>query len=128
MAYPFWALVVGSILSSVLLVVINKMIFERGFHFVFALSTLHFIVTAGLLTIMSAWMKLFEPGYLPFYTNLLVGALGVASITLMNFSLQYNSVGFYQVLKLCVIPAGESAFSLLFIYEYLCKMCHNRFC
>ena len=119
MAYPFWALIIGSILSSVLLVIVNKMIFDRGFSFVFTLSTLHFIVTAGLLSIMSSWMKLFEPGYLPYLTNILVGALGVASITLMNFSLQYNSVGFYQVLKLCVIPAGMLLLLLLLILDFL---------
>ncbi len=36
--------------------------------------------------------------------NVLVAASGVASICFMNFSLQANSVGTYQLMKLIVIP------------------------
>jgi len=42
--------------------------------------------------------------YLPLDTNFLTAATGVASIAFMNFSLRANSVGFYQITKLCVIP------------------------
>ena len=37
-------------------------------------------------------------------TNLIVGSVGVASICFSNYSLQFNSVGTYQMAKLCVIP------------------------
>ncbi len=34
----------------------------------------------------------------------MVATFGVGSICLMNFSLQYNSIGFYQMAKLCIVP------------------------
>ena len=104
MQYPIWALIIGSILSSVALVLVNKEVFRLGFPYPFSLSTLHFVVTWGLLQVMSGALGLFERKFLPWRTNIVVGALGVASISLMNFSLQYNSVGLYQVSKLCIVP------------------------
>jgi len=71
---------------------------------VLALSTLHFIATYGLMAIMSHGLKLFEVKFLVMPTNLIVGSVGVASICFSNYSLQYNSVGTYQMAKLCVIP------------------------
>lgn len=102
--YPVWALCIGSIVSSVALVVVNKWVFERGFPYVFTLSTLHFVATSGVLQIMARVFGLFEIKYLPLGLNLLVATFGVGSICLMNFSLKTNSVGFYQVMKLCVVP------------------------
>jgi len=104
MAYPTSALIVGSIISSVALVVVNKLIFAQGFPYVFTLSTFHFIVTCGLLQIMARVFGAFQVAYLPFRMNLLVAAFGVGSICLMNFSLKTNSIGFYQMMKLCVVP------------------------
>lgn len=104
MNYPVWALVIGSILSSVCLVVVNKMVFKYGFPYVFTLSTFHFIVTSSILQIMSKVFKLFETVYLPFWMNMKVATFGVGSIALMNFSLKYNSIGFYQMSKLCIVP------------------------
>mmetsp|Transcript_29286 Transcript_29286/g.47040 ORF Transcript_29286/g.47040 Transcript_29286/m.47040 type:complete len:336 (+) Transcript_29286:115-1122(+) len=104
MGYPTLALIIGSILSSVALVVVNKQIFALGFPYVFTLSTMHFIVTCGLLQIMARGLGLFQVKYLPFSTNLMVATFGVGSICLMNFSLKFNSVGFYQMLKLCIVP------------------------
>jgi solute carrier family 35 protein E3 len=49
-------------------------------------------------------VKAFKVLYLPFWMNLKVAAFGVGSICLMNFSLQFNSIGFYQMLKLCIVP------------------------
>ncbi|GBG32579.1 UDP-rhamnose/UDP-galactose transporter 3 [Hondaea fermentalgiana] len=104
MAYPTWALIIGSILSSVALVVVNKQIFTRGFTHVFTLSTFHFVWTAGLLHIMARVFKLFEVKRVSMLHNLLVASFGVGSICLMNFSLKLNSVGFYQMMKLCIVP------------------------
>jgi solute carrier family 35 protein E3 len=104
MAYPVWALVIGSILTTVVLVVINKHVFQAGFPFVMALSTLHFITTFVVMLVLSTF-KFFEVKTLPWKINLLVGGMGVASITFMNYSLRFNSVGVYQMAKLCIIPA-----------------------
>mmetsp|Transcript_15339 Transcript_15339/g.27271 ORF Transcript_15339/g.27271 Transcript_15339/m.27271 type:complete len:353 (+) Transcript_15339:106-1164(+) len=103
-AYPTWALVVGSIVSSVALVVVNKQIFDQGFGYVFTLSTFHFLVTWALLQVMARCAGAFEVKRLPFRINIMVAAFGVGSICLMNFSLESNSIGFYQMTKLCIVP------------------------
>jgi len=98
------ALIVGSILSSVSLVLVNKQIFALGFTHVFALSTLHFVATTVLLRLM-AQLGFFEAkATMPMAAAIIVATFGVGSICLMNFSLKLNSVGFYQMLKLAVIP------------------------
>ena len=104
MAYPVWALVVGSILTTVFLVMVNKVVFAGGFPFVLSLSTVHFIATYLVMLVLSKGYGAFEPKFLPFWTNLLVGAMGVGSICFMNYSLKTNSVGVYQMAKLCIIP------------------------
>jgi len=104
MQYPSWALVVGSILTTVLLVMVNKLVFAGGFPFVLSLSTLHFATTYLVMLFMSKALGAFEPKFLPFWTNILVGGMGVGSICFMNYSLRFNSVGVYQMAKLCIIP------------------------
>jgi solute carrier family 35 protein E3 len=104
MAYPVWALVIGSILTTVFLVMVNKIVFAGGFPFVLSLSTLHFVATYLVMLVLSKGYGAFDPKYLPFWTNFLVGAMGVGSICFMNYSLKFNSVGVYQMAKLCIIP------------------------
>jgi solute carrier family 35 protein E3 len=104
MPYPSWALVVGSILTTVVLVMVNKVVFAGGFPFVLSLSTLHFITTYLVMLFLAKGMNAFEPKSLPFWTNMLVGGMGVGSICFMNYSLKFNSVGVYQMAKLCIIP------------------------
>ena len=98
-----WALVVGSILTTVVLVIVNKWIFQGGFPFVLTLSWLHFVTTYLVMVGVSA-AGMFEPKSLPWKVNLLVSGMGVGSIAFMNYSLRFNSVGVYQMAKLCVIP------------------------
>jgi solute carrier family 35 protein E3 len=102
--YPTWALIVGSILTTVVLVMVNKLVFAGGFPYVLALSTMHFIATYGLMVLMARGFGMFEVKFLPATTNFVVGSVGVASICFSNYSLQFNSVGTYQMAKLCVIP------------------------
>ncbi|GBG29887.1 UDP-rhamnose/UDP-galactose transporter 5 [Hondaea fermentalgiana] len=104
MTYPAWALVVGSIVSSVALVLVNKAIFASGFSYIFTLTTIHFMWTAGLLQILARVFGLFEVKYVSLGKTMLVSCFGVGSMCLMNFSLHLNSVGFYQMMKLCVVP------------------------
>lgn len=47
---------------------------------------------------------MFETKYLSFSQNVIVGGMGIASISTMNYSLRFNSVGVYQMAKLCIIP------------------------
>jgi solute carrier family 35 protein E3 len=104
MSYPVWALVIGSILTTVALVMVNKVVFSGGFPFVLTLSTMHFVATYSVMLVMSKIVGAFEPKFLPLWTNLSVAAMGVGSIGFMNYSLKFNSVGIYQMAKLCVIP------------------------
>ena len=75
-----------------------------GFPFVLALTTLHFLATFIVTALLSFGCRLFEPKFLPIGVNLIMSTVGVAAICLSNYSLEYNSVGTYQMAKLCVIP------------------------
>ena len=101
---PLPLLIFGSILGSVSLITINKILFTYGFEFVFTLTSLHFITTSAVLQFSARVMKYFQIQYLPFGMNLLFASFGVISICLMNISLRYNSIGFYQISKLCIVP------------------------
>lgn len=81
-----------------------KLVFQNGFPFVLTLGVLHFIATYLVLLFMSKCLKMFETKYLSFSQNVLVGGMGIASISTMNYSLRFNSVGVYQMAKLCIIP------------------------
>jgi len=96
---------VGNVLSSVAIVLVNKKVFAAGFHFPFSLSFFHFCFTivfyrlllaCGLFSLPERPMSQFE--------KFKVAAAGVASIGFMNMSLSLNSVGFYQVTKLTIVP------------------------
>jgi len=73
------------------------------FNFVFTLSALHFLSQAIALEFVGI-IGVFERKRLPFLQNVLTGLAGVASIVFMNFNLRFNSVGIYQISKLCCIP------------------------
>merc|ERR1719409_2460421 len=51
---------------------------------------------------------------MPFADSFRMAAAGVGSIGFMNISLHLNSVGFYQITKLAIVPATLAAQSLLF--------------
>ena len=92
-------------MDSVCLVLANKVVVSTfKFHFVLTLTTLHFLATTAYMQ-ASACAGIFKPGPSPpLKALLIVAALGVASIAFMNFSLQHNTVGFYQMTKLLCIP------------------------
>ncbi len=92
-------------LSSTFLILINKVIMKSyEFTFVYSLTTLHFAAGAIAMEIAARGCKLFTPKGIGLKENLVVAASAVGSVATMNLSLQYNSVGTYQMLKLLVIP------------------------
>lgn len=94
-----------SIASSVLLILTNKYLMQEfKFRYVFVLTGMHFLFGGVSLKFISLAFKSFTPKEVPLTQRFLVGASGVGSIALMNFSLQTNSVGTYQLMKLLVIP------------------------
>jgi solute carrier family 35 protein E3 len=101
------AYAVGNVASSVALVLVNKKVFSGGFHYPMTLSFFHFVFTViwyQLLAATGAYTRP-PPGQgMPSSEKFKVAAAGFASIGFMNLSLNANSVGFYQITKLTIIP------------------------
>lgn len=93
-----------SVVSSVSIVICNKaLISTLGFNFATTLTSWHLLVTFCSLHV-ALKMRLFE--HKPFDRKAVMGfgILNGISIGLLNLSLGFNSVGFYQMTKLAIIP------------------------
>lgn len=93
-----------SVVSSVSIVICNKALMSTlRFNFATTLTSWHLLVTFCSLHV-ALWMKLFE--HKPFDPRTVIGfgILNGTSIGLLNLSLGFNSVGFYQMTKLAIIP------------------------
>ncbi|KAK9928569.1 hypothetical protein M0R45_025699 [Rubus argutus] len=98
-----WAM---NVVSSVGIIMANKQLMSNaGYAFAFAttLTGFHFAVTAivGLVSNASGYSA---SKHVPFWELLWFSIVANVSITGMNFSLMLNSVGFYQISKLSMIP------------------------
>ncbi|KAL1559283.1 UDP-xylose transporter 3 [Salvia divinorum] len=93
-----------SVVSSVSIVICNKALMST-LHFIFAttLTSWHLLVTFCSLHVALS-LKLFEHKPIDFQTNIGFGILNGISIGMLNLSLGFNSVGFYQMTKLAIIP------------------------
>ncbi|KAL5580535.1 hypothetical protein UlMin_012977 [Ulmus minor] len=103
-----------SVVSSVSIVICNKaLISTLGFTFATTLTSWHLLVTFCSLHV-ALWMKLFE--HKPFDARAVMGfgVLNGISIGLLNLSLGFNSVGFYQMTKLAIIPCTVLLETLFF--------------
>jgi len=103
-----------SVVSSVSIVICNKaLISTLGFTFATTLTSWHLLVTFCSLHV-ALWMKLFE--HKPFDPRAVMGfgILNGTSIGLLNLSLGFNSVGFYQMTKLDIIPCTVLLETLFF--------------
>ncbi|XP_008233865.1 PREDICTED: uncharacterized membrane protein At1g06890-like isoform X1 [Prunus mume] len=93
-----------SVVSSVSIVICNKaLISSLGFTFATTLTSWHLLVTFCSLHV-ALKMKFFEHKPLDQKTVMGFGILNGISIGLLNLSLGFNSVGFYQMTKLAIIP------------------------
>jgi solute carrier family 35 protein E3 len=98
--------IVGSIASSTSIIMMNKYVMDY-YHFTSPtfLTAYHFIMTFGLLELMCR-LNLFKRAIgFPQIPRLVLAAATVGAVVFMNFNLKLNSVGFYQLSKLLVIPA-----------------------
>ncbi|KAG5480625.1 hypothetical protein LSCM1_06329 [Leishmania martiniquensis] len=90
--------------SSIAIVYTNKVIFKQhAFEYGTLLTAIHFFITAlGLF--VCRLMGVFEPKRLPIIKilPLCLGFCGFVALT--NVSLVYNSVGFYQLIKVLTTP------------------------
>ncbi|RWR79035.1 hypothetical protein CKAN_00759200 [Cinnamomum micranthum f. kanehirae] len=107
-----------SVVSSVSIVICNKaLISSLGFSFATTLTSWHLLVTFCSLHV-ALWMKLFE--HKPFDARAVMGfgILNGISIGLLNLSLGFNSVGFYQMTKLAIIPCTVLLETLFFRKQF----------
>ncbi|XVF01688.1 hypothetical protein REPUB_Repub04eG0109900 [Reevesia pubescens] len=98
-----WAM---NVISSVGLIMANKQLMSpTGFAFVFAttLTGFHFCTTA-LIGLVSNATGYTTKKNVPLWELLWFSIVANTSITGMNLSLMLNSVGFYQISKLSMIP------------------------
>ncbi|AQK72781.1 Nucleotide/sugar transporter family protein [Zea mays] len=96
-----------SVASSVAIVICNKaLISTLGFPFATTLTSWHLMVTFCTLHVAQR-LRFFEPKAIDGQTVVLFGLLNGTSIGLLNLSLGFNSIGFYQ--------ASPLLFLLLFL-------------
>ncbi|KAG0576215.1 hypothetical protein KC19_5G064000 [Ceratodon purpureus] len=99
-----WAM---NVISSVGIIMANKQVMgSAGYNYRFAttLTAFHFTVTAGVGYISSA-LGYSVSKHVPFMDLFLFSLVSNTSIVSMNMSLMLNSVGFYQIAKLSMIPS-----------------------
>ncbi|XP_074285005.1 UDP-xylose transporter 1 [Silene latifolia] len=93
-----------SVASSVSIVICNKALMSNlGFKFATTLTSWHLMVTFCTLHLAQRF-KFFETKTVDMKTVVLFGILNGISIGLLNLSLGFNSIGFYQMTKLAIIP------------------------
>ncbi|XP_068665288.1 UDP-xylose transporter 1-like [Aristolochia californica] len=93
-----------SVTSSVAIVICNKaLISSLGFSFATTLTSWHLMVTFFSLHVAQRF-NAFEPKSIDLKTVMLFGILNGVSIGFLNLSLGFNSIGFYQMTKLAIIP------------------------
>ncbi|KQJ97121.1 UDP-xylose transporter 1 isoform X2 [Brachypodium distachyon] len=93
-----------SVTSSVAIVICNKyLISNLGFLFATTLTSWHLLVTFCTLHVAQR-LRFFEAKPIDAQTVISFGFLNGISIGLLNLCLGFNSVGFYQMTKLAIIP------------------------
>ncbi|GMY10326.1 UDP-xylose transporter 1 isoform X1 [Fagus crenata] len=93
-----------SVASSVSIVICNKALMSNlGFPFATTLTSWHLMVTFCTLHAAQR-LNFFESKSVDTKTVMLFGILNGISIGLLNLSLGFNSIGFYQMTKLAIIP------------------------
>ncbi|KAJ9567644.1 hypothetical protein OSB04_003610 [Centaurea solstitialis] len=95
-----------NIVTSVGIILVNKALMATyGFTFATTLTGLHFVTTT-LMTLVLRWLGYIQPSHLPVADLLKFVLFANFSIVGMNVSLMWNSVGFYQIAKLSMIPVS----------------------
>ncbi|XP_065873490.1 UDP-rhamnose/UDP-galactose transporter 6 [Euphorbia lathyris] len=95
-----------NVVTSVGIILVNKALMATyGFSFATTLTGLHFATTT-LLTLILRALGYIQPSHLPLPELLKFVLFANFSIVGMNVSLMWNSVGFYQIAKLSMIPVS----------------------
>ncbi|KAK9806341.1 hypothetical protein WJX72_010712 [[Myrmecia] bisecta] len=96
----------GNVLSSVFIIFVNKVLMQKtgyGFKYATTLCALHYLVCSIAIWATQAFGGAKKVS-LPPKDLLLFTATANMSIVTLNLSLMINSVGFYQIAKLLIIP------------------------
>jgi solute carrier family 35 protein E3 len=94
-----------SIVSSTSLILLLKLVkFRLNCKYTTTLSTFHFLATWILLEIFAFFGAVRRCDQVTFRHRFTLAFLVMTSIVSMNFNLAANSIGFYQMSKLCTIP------------------------
>lgn len=103
--------------SSTGIVSANKLVYQNGFTFAVTLTFIHFVcTTVGLLLL--ARLNVFQPKALDVKKALKLAIAGMGFVVFSNLSLQYNSVGFYQIMKHMTVLGVVTIEAVLF-HKYL---------
>ncbi|XP_010262106.1 PREDICTED: UDP-galactose transporter 2-like isoform X2 [Nelumbo nucifera] len=95
-----------NVVTSVGIIIVNKTLMATyGFSFATTLTGLHFATTT-LMTSVLRWLGYIQASHLPLPELLKFILFANFSIVGMNVSLMWNSVGFYQIAKLSMIPVS----------------------
>mmetsp|Transcript_86508 Transcript_86508/g.253211 ORF Transcript_86508/g.253211 Transcript_86508/m.253211 type:complete len:313 (+) Transcript_86508:206-1144(+) len=93
-----------NLFASVSIILVNKQIVSVcGFHFILTLLFLNFLSTCTLLEVL-AYVGFVQEKQLPMRDRGLLAVMAVFTVLLNNASNEANSVGFYQITKLLIIP------------------------
>lgn len=91
--------------SSVAIVVANKYVMDKlRFGFGSTLTLFHFLCTSALLALSAHAFGLFAVKRCELAKVAKLAAGGAGFVVLTNLSLQHNSIGFYQVMKVMTTP------------------------
>ncbi|KAK7391219.1 hypothetical protein VNO78_19631 [Psophocarpus tetragonolobus] len=97
---------VFNVVTSVGIIIVNKALMAiYDFSFATTLTGLHFATTT-LMTVVLRMLGYVQPSHLPLPELLKFVLFANFSIVGMNVSLMWNSVGFYQIAKLSMIPVS----------------------
>ncbi|XP_028772383.1 UDP-rhamnose/UDP-galactose transporter 6 [Neltuma alba] len=95
-----------NVVTSVGIIIVNKALMATyGFSFATTLTGLHFITTTSMTTVLRC-LGYVQASHLPLPDLLKFVLFANFSIVGMNVSLMWNSVGFYQIAKLSMIPVS----------------------
>lgn len=93
-----------NIIASVSIILTNKQLVSGlDFHFILLTLCLNFATTSLFCTVL-ARVRWFEPKYMPSRDTWGIAFLAVVTVLFNNSSVEANSVGFYQIFKLLIIP------------------------
>ncbi|KAH0465917.1 hypothetical protein IEQ34_006020 [Dendrobium chrysotoxum] len=95
-----------NVVTSVGIIMVNKALMAtHGYGFATTLTGLHFTATT-IMTVVLRCLGYVQPSHLPVPDLIKFVVFANLSIVGMNVSLMWNSVGFYQIAKLCMIPVS----------------------